>query len=230
MSNGVRAEAQRALQSSATLLWQIMMRPDFLHCKEWSTVIFLLRPSHVCLGLFGCRSKWSRRLYLNYYVNRVVPFRRSCITMSHAPATVDILSCCHHVLVSLHFFLSRCASSISYLIFRPSMLLLRTQAVCSDVDSVYPVTRDSTRRLLHARKVLWLLYDIYVGFGIPIPSLLDPRASSFLSLPEMLSSPISFGITLFSRASYTGPIYYPTPWMVRTRYCHSAWINIGILA
>ena len=227
MSNGVRAEAQRALQSSATLLWQIVMRPDFLHCKEWSTVIFLLRPSHVCLGLFGCRSKWSRRLYLNYYVNRVVPFRRSCITMSHAPATVDILSCCHHVLVSLHFFLSRCASSISYLIFRPSMLLLRTQAVCSDVESVYPVTRDSTRRLLHARKVLWLLYDIYVGFGIPIPSLLDPRASSFLSLTEILYSPSSLVRNLFVKASSTRPMYSTTPRMINMRYYHSAWSNIA---
>ena len=83
--------------------------------------------------------------------------------------------------------------------------------------------RDSTRRLLHASKALWLLYAVSVGFGIPSPELLAPNVSSSLRLTEMLSVTSSFGRNLFAKASSTRPMYSLNPREVRMRYCHYVW-------
>ena len=87
--------------------------------------------------------------------------------------------------------------------------------------------RDSTRCLLHAHEDLWLLYASSVRFGIPSPALLAPSLSSFLSLPEMLSIPISFDINLFATDSYTWTMYYLTHSTVHMMYCHYTCSNLA---
>ena len=117
--------------------------------------------------------------------------------MGHALDTIYHSSFRRPLLVSLRFYLSRCSSYLYYLTPRPSLLIFRTQALCYDVERASTVIRKSTRRLLHASEALWLSYFVSVGLGIPRPDLLDPRASIFLSLPEMLSNPSNFGRNLF---------------------------------
>ena len=192
-------------QSSGTSLWRMLMRLPFLHCKAWSTVIFSLNPSQVCLSTCGCRNNRIRRLYLHSSVDRVVLFRRSGTTVINATDTVALLSPCLPLLVSLHFSLYICSSSLSYLIPRSFLLLLRTQALCYDMDRASPVIRDSNRRFLHVSEVLWLLSAVSVRFGTLVPELLAPKSSSLLSLPEMLSITNSFVRNLFAKDCFTGP-------------------------
>ena len=90
-------------------------------------------------------------------------------------------------------------------------MILRTQALFYDVERASLVIRDHNRCLLHASEFMWLLSSICVGFGIIIPDPLDPRASSFLNLPEILSSTISFDNNLLVKASYTRAMYSLTP-------------------
>ena len=164
----------------------------------------------ICLGPCGCRLKQIWRL-----------------SVIRAPVTVYISSLCQPLLVSLLSSLSRCASSLSSLISHPYMLLCCTQALCSYVERDSPVIRESTRRSLYTSEVLWIPSAISIRFGILVPDLLAPTASSFLSLHVMLSSISIFRRNLFEKAYFNGPMYPPNPGTVRMRYCHSDWSNIA---